>query len=327
MWWCPTAPASRCPSSSSPRCSGSATVYLEVYDRIDSRTLTGRLCCAVHGPVLRPVARAAGALPRFAADRPAPVSASNSGLVLVVVGTDHHPFDRVVGWADEWAASHAGVRVLVQYGTSRPPTTAEGHDLLPVGDLTALMSEAAAVVCHGGPGTIMGAREAGHVPIVVPRRSDLGEHVDDHQVRFATRVAAAGQVHLATDQPTFSNLLERAGAGEAGFRIDLASEDPAAEAVARFASIGGCVAGAEGWHEASTLAVLGGRAGGQQPPGGSRASGLRPVQPWDRRRERTSTRGRGLCEPLRSASRSATNDAVASHPSALSKSPDATASA
>lgn len=82
----------------------------------------------------------------------------------------------------------------------------------------------------------MGARDAGHVPIVVPRRSDLGEHVDDHQVRFATRVAAAGQVHLATDQPTFSSLLERAEAGEAGFRIELATEDPAAEAVARFAA-------------------------------------------------------------------------------------------
>jgi len=164
------------------------------------------------------------------------VSTPSSGLVLVVVGTDHHPFDRVVGWADEWAASHPGQRVLVQYGTSRPPATAEGRDLLPVGELTALMSEATVVVCHGGPGTIMGAREAGHVPIVVPRRSDLGEHVDDHQVRFATRVAAAGQVHLATDQPTFSGLLERADAGEAGFRIDLMTEDPAAEAVARFAA-------------------------------------------------------------------------------------------
>ena len=141
------------------------------------------------------------------------MSTTNARLVLVVVGTDHHPFDRVVGWADEWAASHPDLRVLVQYGTSRPPTTAEGRDLLPVGELTALMSEATAVVCHGGPGTIMGAREAGHVPIVVPRRSDLGEHVDDHQVRFATRVAAAGQVHLATDQPTFSSLLERADAG------------------------------------------------------------------------------------------------------------------
>ena len=191
------------------------------------------------------------------------MSATNSGLVLVVVGTDHHPFDRVVGWADEWAASHPDVRVLVQYGTSRPPTTAEGHDLLPVGDLTALMSEATAVVCHGGPGTIMGAREAGHVPIVVPRRSDLGEHVDDHQVRFATRVAAAGQVHLATDQPTFSSLLERAGRGGGGVQDRSGDRGSGGRGRRPVRGIGGRVAGAEGWHEASTLSVLGGRAGGQ----------------------------------------------------------------
>jgi UDP-N-acetylglucosamine transferase subunit ALG13 len=162
--------------------------------------------------------------------------AATGRLVLVVVGTDHHPFDRVVSWSDEWARHNPEVRVLVQYGTSRPPAIAEGADLLPVNELTSLMSEAVSIVCHGGPGTIMGAREAGHVPIVVPRRSDLGEHVDDHQVRFSTRIAAAAQVHLATDQPGLDDLLDRAVAGEPGFRIDLATEDPAADAVARFGS-------------------------------------------------------------------------------------------
>ena len=154
--------------------------------------------------------------------------------MLVVVGTDHHPFDRVVAWADAWASSHAEAQVVVQYGTSRPPAIAEGHGLLPVAELSTLMQRATAVVCHGGPGTIMGARDAGHVPIVVPRRSDLGEHVDDHQVRFARRVAKDEQVHLAVDEPAMGALLERALAGETGFRIDLASADPAAEAVARF---------------------------------------------------------------------------------------------
>ena len=114
---------------------GAATVYLEVYDRIDSRTLTGRLCRAVHRSVLRAVASSSALYP-VAADRTAPVSHDGlRPLVLVVVGTDHHPFDRAVGWADEWAASHPDRRVLVQYGTSRRPTTAEGHDLLPIGEL------------------------------------------------------------------------------------------------------------------------------------------------------------------------------------------------
>ncbi|MGH3659367.1 MAG: glycosyltransferase, partial [Micromonosporaceae bacterium] len=51
-------------------------------------------------------------------------------LVLVTVGTDHHPFDRLVGWADQWAADRGHVRVLVQHGATAPPRHATGHDFL-----------------------------------------------------------------------------------------------------------------------------------------------------------------------------------------------------
>jgi len=158
-------------------------------------------------------------------------------LVLVVVGTDHHPFDRVVGWADAWARTNPDSRVVVQFGTSRPPQVAEGHQLLPVGELRELTAEASVVVCHGGPGTIMGVREAGIVPIVVPRRSDLGEHVDDHQVRFAARMSMAGTIHLARDEASFDAMVARALHGDEAFRIDRLDHDPAAEAVARFAQL------------------------------------------------------------------------------------------
>ena len=53
---CPTEPASRCRSSSSPSCMRRSTVYIEVYDRIDSPTLTAgcvgrsRICSASSGP-------------------------------------------------------------------------------------------------------------------------------------------------------------------------------------------------------------------------------------------------------------------------------------
>ena len=43
-------------------------------------------------------------------------------LLLVSVGTDHHPFDRLVRWAGAWLAAHPGaVRCLMQTGTSAPP--------------------------------------------------------------------------------------------------------------------------------------------------------------------------------------------------------------
>jgi UDP-N-acetylglucosamine transferase subunit ALG13 len=81
------------------------------------------------------------------------------------------------------------------------------------------MAEAAVVVCHGGPGTILGARHLGAVPIVVPRQHRLGEHVDDHQVAFARRLAAAGGgIHLAETETELHRLLDRVAADPAAFR-------------------------------------------------------------------------------------------------------------
>ena len=158
-------------------------------------------------------------------------------MVLVVVGTDHHPFDRAVEWADGWARTHPAVRVVIQFGTSKPPSVAEGFDVLPVDRLNALMREATVAVCHGGPGTIMGAREAGLIPLVVPRRRDLGEHVDDHQVRFAAHVGATGLGHVVNDRGTFDELVDQAIEGRAGFRVDRTGEEPAARSVTRFGAL------------------------------------------------------------------------------------------
>jgi UDP-N-acetylglucosamine transferase subunit ALG13 len=165
-------------------------------------------------------------------------------LVVAVVGTDHHPFDRMVRWMDAWAAAHPSVRVVVQYGTSAPPATAEGHDVLPVRALEELLGSATAVVCHGGPGTVMGAREAGHLPIVVARDPVLGEHVDAHQQRFAARLAEVGQVRLAETEDQLSSLLDRALEDAGEFRVD-AGADAALAATTAFGGMVDALVGGE----------------------------------------------------------------------------------
>ena len=226
---------------------GSATVYLEVYDRIDSRTLTGRLCrpftdlFCVQWPeqqALYPGSLLIGGCCERSND---------PALVLVVVGTDHHPFDRVVGWADEWAASHPGVRVLVQYGTSRPPTTAEGHDLLPVGDLTALD------VRGDGGGLPWRSRHDHGRPRGRPRadRGAAQERPGRTRRRSPGAVRDAGRgggpgasghrsAHVVEPART------RGERGRRGSGSIWRARIRAAEAVARFGSIGGRVAGAYG---------------------------------------------------------------------------------
>lgn len=144
--------------------------------------------------------------------------------VFVVVGTDHHPFDRLCAWVDTWARAHPSVRCFIQSGTSRPPTSAGWAPSLTHYELTARMAQAAAVVCHGGPGAIMDAREAERMPIVVPRRRALGEHVDDHQVRFAQHFATVGLARLATDEHSLATLLDAAVANPLTFRISPSKE-------------------------------------------------------------------------------------------------------
>jgi len=163
------------------------------------------------------------------------VSTDDLPLVVVAVGTDHHRFDRLVGWVDAWAGERSA-RVVIQHGTSAAPVTAEGVPVLPPADLQALFGRAVAVVTHGGPGTIAAARDAGAVPIVVARRPDLGEHVDDHQLRFVQRLAADRSVRAVNREDALWRELDRALEDPDSFRASPGDRSPV-EAAARFGAL------------------------------------------------------------------------------------------
>lgn len=159
-----------------------------------------------------------------------------SPQVVVSVGTDHHPFDRLIDWIDTWTAVHRDVEVLVQRGSSRPPRTAGSVDLMGHPDLLAAMTSAQVVVVQGGPAGMADASDAGHRPVVVPRRPDLGEHVDGHQVTFARWMADRDRIELAEDEATLHRLLDEAIANPRRFRVEAKGDTPS-DAVAAFASI------------------------------------------------------------------------------------------
>jgi UDP-N-acetylglucosamine transferase subunit ALG13 len=116
--------------------------------------------------------------------------------IAVLLGTDHHPFERLVRWVAD--LSRVGdAEWFVQHGSTTLPASLTGCEMLTADALTELLEGADAVVTHGGPGLIMEAREAGHLPIVVPRSPRLHEHVDDHQLRFAEHIATAGLAVVA----------------------------------------------------------------------------------------------------------------------------------
>ena len=130
--------------------------------------------------------------------------------IVVSVGTDHHPFDRLVGWMDSWAGEHPDVRVVIQRGSAGETRFAESRPLIPHAELCALFGRATAVVTHGGPSTVMDIRAAGRLPIVFPRDPAHGEHVDDHQMRFGQHLAQHRLAHIVYDHHNLATAIENA---------------------------------------------------------------------------------------------------------------------
>lgn len=129
--------------------------------------------------------------------------------VFVTVGTDHHPFQRLVHWIDAWRSRRGDdVEVFVQYGTAEPPSSVPCSPYLAYQEMQRHLDRATAVVTHGGPGCIYDARARGILPIVVPRDPGRGEHVDGHQQTFASLMGQRGHVVVPPDFRAFCQALD-----------------------------------------------------------------------------------------------------------------------
>lgn len=155
---------------------------------------------------------------------------------LVMLGTDHHPFARLVEWVDRWAGEHPGAPCVIQHGTAPAPRHAEGQATLDPAAIPALAARATVVVGHAGPGTVLDARAAGRRPVIVPRLAHLGEVVDDHQVAFGRWMDERGQATCVEDEEALHTHLDTALADPAAYAI-AADTDSVPPAVTLFGEL------------------------------------------------------------------------------------------
>lgn len=117
-------------------------------------------------------------------------------MILVITGMDVFPLDRLARAADELHAAHAvGEEFFIQLGACRyTPVHAKFERFLSFGEVCDRIRSASAVVTHAGAGSTLICIQNGKHPVVVPRRPELGEVADGHQIEFAERLASAGLV-------------------------------------------------------------------------------------------------------------------------------------
>lgn len=112
-------------------------------------------------------------------------------MIFVTVGTHEQQFNRLIKAIDNLKFNKAiDEPVFIQTGYSTyEPICCEHEKIVPFKLMKKLMKDADVVITHGGPSSFIEAMAAGKVPVVVPRRGDLGEHVNDHQADFVRFVA------------------------------------------------------------------------------------------------------------------------------------------
>lgn len=118
-------------------------------------------------------------------------------MIIVTVGTEKFPFDRLMNWLDsliqQGFLQPEQEEVIVQYGScTLQPKGVNNYSLLPRQRFSDLLKKARLVIAHCGEGTI-DQLAAGTTPfILVPRTHDHEEHVDNHQVELANQLTKMG---------------------------------------------------------------------------------------------------------------------------------------
>lgn len=130
-------------------------------------------------------------------------------MLFLTVGAQM-PFDRLVRAVDAWAArgGNGGVFAQIGRGGYRPAHLRYVEFLDPRAFRTAFAG-ATAIIAHAGMGTIINALELGKPILVMPRRGDLAETRNDHQLATAQRFRELGLVEVAQDERELADRLDQ----------------------------------------------------------------------------------------------------------------------
>lgn len=141
------------------------------------------------------------------------------------------PFDRLIRAVDGWARRTGRADLFAQIGESAYwPSCFRAVPSLTPEQFEERVRSATAVVSHAGTGTIITALRLGKPLLVLPRRAELGETRNDHQIATAAHFEQSGHVLLASDETQILDRLDQVERFRPSAHLDL---DAAPELIER----------------------------------------------------------------------------------------------
>lgn len=133
-------------------------------------------------------------------------------MILILLGTQDNSFHRLLeevqALIDKKVITE---KVIVQAGrTKYESKDMEIHSLMPEEELKEIMKKSDLVITHGGVGSIVMALKMEKKVIAVPRLSEFGEHINNHQIQIIETFNSQEFLIGITDLKELGNALEKA---------------------------------------------------------------------------------------------------------------------
>lgn len=132
-------------------------------------------------------------------------------MIFVTTGTTNFSFKRMDDLVHKLAVKFPGEKIIYQSLS----TVLKSNSNLVVfpeseyGNFINFIKKARVIITHGGPATIFQIFENSRVqPIVVPRSGKLKEHINNHQVHFATFLEKQNRATIYYPEGSFSKILK-----------------------------------------------------------------------------------------------------------------------
>lgn len=157
-----------------------------------------------------------------------------STVIFITVGTQLS-FNRLIKAVDVWAADHSSIEFFAQIGPgAEPPRSMQYAEFLSPSDVDSTMRQAELIVAHAGMGSILTALRYQRPILILPRRAELGEHRNDHQLATARWLDGRPGVTVAWEEAEVHTKLNGRHALAVGTQLPEFASGPLVERLAAY---------------------------------------------------------------------------------------------
>ena len=132
--------------------------------------------------------------------------------LFVPLGTQKFPFGRLIsalnGLVDKGLYSADEIIIQSTIYDVKPKFNHVG--LIPLDEFNKYMIDAEVVITHSGVNSIISCMQLNKPLVIIPRRGEYGEHVDDHQIEIAELMEKKFDVLVCHNMNELENLIQKA---------------------------------------------------------------------------------------------------------------------